>query len=455
MKKSLCLLLVLLLALSLLPARGQEDLWRFGFGVCDFPPDPDSPQPLYIAGYHNGETVQGIHDVCQARATWLDAGGDGVLLIGVDCVGLDRSTVNRIRDAVGPIPGCARVHIYATHTHAGADTLGLWGPIGRDGKNDLYMDAMVSACAQAAQDALSSRRSGRLCYGAVLTRGMYRDSRFPYVTDETLYQLRFEPENGENGLRLLFFGAHAESLRGGNRLLSRDYPGALCDLVLSETGDDAQFFPGAIGGLVMTREFVPASGARAVENMEVTARKLADYVHAITPDAERILHPRLAHATVPFDVPLDNAVFALYKVLGILGHHASTAQSATGLAVSTELSALLLDDVALALLPGELFPELVTGEAYGSANPEGVNPRPLLDIATEYGASALLIVGLCDDELGYIVPPSDYLVHPTVPYFERVTDQRGEDHYEETNSVGPDCATRLAEAFEQAMEGLR
>ena len=61
---------------------------------------------------------------------------------------------------------------------------------------------------------------------------------------------------------------------------------------------------------------------------------------------------------------------------------------------------------------------------------------------------------LANDEIGYIVPPSDYLVNETLPYLERITNYKGEDHYEETNSVGPECAERIANAFEDAIKAL-
>ena len=66
----------------------------------------------------------------------------------------------------------------------------------------------------------------------------------------------------------------------------------------------------------------------------------------------------------------------------------------------------------------------------------------------------LLIVGLANDELGYIIPPSDFLLNESAPYLKRTMDSRGEDHYEETNSVGPACAACIADAFEAAMNRL-
>ena len=441
----------------LLPAAGKAEEsareWHFGFGRRQILFPEEDITSLYIAGYHNGVAVSGVLDWCEARAVWLDDGGEGVLLIGIDCVALDSGTVSRIRDALGDIPGCRSVNVFATHTHAGPDTLGLWGPALRNGKNPAYMQALLDAACEAAREAAAATHPAALRFGLTETRNMYRDSRYPTVCDENLYQLRFIARDGAAGLRLLFYGAHAESLRGDNTLLSRDYPGLLCEGVTEATGDDTLFLPGAIGGLIMTREFTDTS-RDAVKNLRVTADRLIEYALSIREDAEEELPPALKLVRQPFSVPMDNPLFSLYKVLGILNNHSEFCRSATGLAVKTELTLLGFPGLTVALLPGEVFPELVSGEAYGDANPQGVNPRPLNEIAGEMGLGRLLIVGLANDEVGYIIPPSDFLVHETMPYLSRVTDQRGEDHYEETNSVGPACAVRLAEAFADAAARL-
>ncbi len=448
------LLLCLLSAGAALAEENSPAQWRFGFGRRQIIPPESDTQPLYIAGYHNGVEVSGVLDWCEARAVWLDTGGEGVLFIGLDCVGVDSATVSRIRSALADLPGCAAVMVYATHTHAGPDTLGLWGPIGKNGKNAGYMDALVNAAAEAGREAALSPRPAVLSYGFAKTKNILYDSRYPIVSDENLYQLRLCPEDGGAGLRLLFYGAHAESLRGRNTLLSRDYPGRLCDRVKEETGDDAIFFPGAIGGLVMTREFIVNMADGAAENMRITADLLTNSVLSISAENERQLAPRLRISRKEFSVPLDNTVFLLYRTLGILKHKAVLARSATGIGVGTELNVIALDDVILALIPGEIFPELVTGGPYGDANPTAENPPALADIAASSGFDDLLIVGLANDELGYIVPPSDFLVNPSRPYFERTLDRRGEDHYEETNSVGPACAGCVADAFGEALRTM-
>ena len=438
--------------MGLMPCASAQaaPVWNIGYGRRMILPDPDSNQPLYIAGYNSGWNIQGVLDYCEARAVWLDIGGEGVLLIGIDCVALDSGTVGKIRESLSDLPNCASVNVYSTHTHAGPDTLGLWGPTGVNGKNDAYMNALIKAAEEAARDAAADKKPGTLHYGKVETKNMYRDSRIPEVFDPYLYQVRFAPADESAGLRLFFYGAHAESLRGDNKLLSRDFPGMLCDGVTKETGDRAIFCPGAIGGLIMTKAFVANTSVDAKKNLEITSTKLIEYALSITPESERELKPSMQFSREIFTVPLDNPAFQLYKFLGILNNKSVPAESATGYGVESELSILMLDDLAVTLIPGELFPELALGGKYGDANPDGVNPRPLCEIAKEHGMDELLIIGLANDELGYIVPPSDFLLNKKAPYLERTIDYKGEDHYEETNSVGPACAQTIADAFEAA-----
>ncbi|MDO4739106.1 MAG: hypothetical protein Q4A66_00415 [Eubacteriales bacterium] len=438
-------------------AAEPQKQWHFGFGSAVIEPDPESGQPLYIAGYNSGWEIDGVLDLCQARAVWLDAGGEGVLIIGVDCVALDSGTIGEIRAGLGDIPNCAAVNVYSTHTHAGPDTLGLWGPTGVNGKNDAYMQRLIEAAQQAARQAAANIKEGTLHFGKVRTQGMLRDSRTPHVYDEHLYQLRFAAQDGSAGLRMLFFGAHAESLRGNNRMLSRDFPGLLCDQVQESTGDDTIFLAGAAGGLLMTQEFVATHSPKgAQQNLQITADRLTEYALSIAPEDERELQPELVFASTKFTVPLDNPAFALYRFLGILHNEAVEGSSATGYHVRTELAALRLADVTLALLPGEIFPELVLGGEFGQMNPERPeNPEPLCQIAQRLGAGELLIVGLANDELGYIVPPSDFLLNEEAPYIKRTMDSLGEDHYEETNSVGPECAAAVARAFEETLRKMQ
>lgn len=428
----------------------QGESWSMGFGAAEIPLPEDSDQPLYIAGYHAGREIEGVLDLQRASAVWIDVGQGGVLLIGIDCVGLGNDTVNAIRQKLQVFchkTGCVSVNVYATHTHAGIDTLGLWGPAAQNGKNDAFMANLIDAAAQAAQKAYDDRTEGALYFGSTVPEDLLFDSREPQEYDPALYQLRFVPhDTANNGIRLLSYAAHAESLRGGNTLLSRDFPGAVADAIMQATGDEVMYLPGAIGGLIMTREITEPFDA--VENMKQTAKILTDA--ALSIQNETALSPALAISTVPMEIPLDNTLFFYYKFLGILGNEVSRGRSMTGYLLHSELSVFQMGDVTLALIPGEIFPELVSGQGLGRGDPEALGA-----IAQRHGVQNLLIVGLCNDELGYIIPPSSYLLNEDAPYIETVTDDMGENHYEETNSTGIATAGLIADAFARALEKLQ
>ena len=55
-----------------------------------------------------------------------------------------------------------------------------------------------------------------------------------------------------------------------------------------------------------------------------------------------------------------------------------------------------------------------------------------------------MALGLCNDEMGYLVPAYDWKVSEVSPYTCQAT-----DHYEETNSLGPLTLTRITEALDR------
>ena len=420
-----------------------------GFGECEIELPIDTDEPLYIAGYQNGCEIQGVLDIPKAKAVWIDTGENGVLLIGIDCVGVGSGTVEDIRQALSDFcknTGCVSVNVYATHTHAGIDTLGLWGKIAIDGKNTDYMQNLITAAVSAAKSAYDDRSSGKLYFGSTEPKQLLRDSREPIEYDPALYQIRFVSADArQNGVRLLSYAAHAESLRGDNRLLSADFPGALAEKIKSACGDDVMYMPSAVGGLIMTRELVEPFDA--IENMNQTAELLAEAVLSIT--GEDDLEASLAISSTKLEVPLDNTYFFFGKFLGILNHELKRGESDTGYILQSELGVLSLGSVTIALIPGEIFPELVSGEGLDAGDPESLE-----SIAERHGAGKLLVLGLCNDELGYIVPPSACKLNDELPYIEPVDDGSGENHYEETNSVGLRTAEILAEALEELLSAM-
>ena len=444
---------------AILPEAGHsladcgEGTWQAGFAAEPIHLPGGSTGPLYIAGYKNGVEIEGVIDTPLASALWLDtSGGKGILLLSVDCVALGADTVAQIRARLADFcaeSGCVSVNVVATHTHAGIDTLGLWGPPGAEGKNPAYMENLIMACTAAAKAAYAARTPGEFRFGSVETEAVQYDSREPRHYDETLQQIRFVPaDKAKSGIRIVSYAAHAESLRGDNNKLSRDYPGVMADLVKKQTGDDMLFLPASIGGLIMTKELCTGI-FDAEENLKETGRLLTEYLTDIEEKDEIALSPSLALSRVEFDIPLDNTMFMYYKALGILGNTVTEGDSRTGYRIRSEVSALRMGEVTLMLIPGELFPELESGEGLGEGDPQALQA-----IAADMGVEHAIVVGLANDELGYIIPPSDFLLNEKAPFILRV-EGSGEDHYEETNSVGIGTAAAIADAVKLALGMLK
>ena len=115
------------------------------------------------------------------------------------------------------------------------------------------------------------------------------------------------------------------------------------------------------------------------------------------------------------------------------------------------MSLVELGPIQLLTVPGELLPELAVGGYDGSRiNAPGVplidpaNPNPPKVAEAPQGPYIKdrmpgvypWLIGLGNDELGYIIPEYNFELSPDMPY---VGEADG-DHYEETNSLGPAMA---------------
>ncbi|MBQ6118021.1 MAG: hypothetical protein IJK98_02200, partial [Clostridia bacterium] len=156
-----------------------------------------------------------------------------------------------------------------------------------------------------------------------------------------------------------------------------------------------------------------------------------------------------------FYLPVSNSVLTLLAILGTMSFRAYPwPDSATGIAKKSEMTYLTLGKQKLLTLPGENFVNTVYGNYTDAAHsstgmgPE-VNPAPLCEIC---GDADLIAVGVTNDMTGYVVPPNDFVLNPTQPYLNGVHDRFDENHYPETNSMGPDTQRVIAETFAGMVE---
>ncbi len=454
----------------------------------------DTFQGFWLAGFGNNIPLYAVHDDQQARAVVLENGDVTLGVVSVDTIGLFRDDVLRIRArAAQKLPAGALDYLLvsSTHTHEAPDTLGQFGmnegliPTKR-GVDDAWLtQVLIENTAQAVADAWTSRRPAKLTAAqghlGSRTREVISDTRDPFVHDDAVTVLEFtEAQSGDVIGTLVSWGNHPETVADVNNALTADFAWALREgmengvfkadgsLVAQGRGGTCVFLQGAVGGMQTSLHADPLSvdgvhprarsfeKARAVGN--VVALTALESLAQATPQPA----PPLAYGAQTLLLPVENDVFQLlFTNLTLLKRrlydfNRDLGVTATNIPhVQTEVAKLQVGGVRFLAVPGELLPELAVGYdakwAFGGPQVrEGnVNPPDLSKVpAGPYLKDQLhgevnCVVGLANDELGYLIPPYDYQVSATKPFLE----QAPGNHYEETNSLGPSATPKLLEAY--------
>ena len=435
--------------------KAEAKYFTAGFGKAVMLPDDIKTKKYYIAGYGENNPAKGVIDPQYAHALWLDdnSGKGGHLFVSLDIVGLLNKDVNALKKALGEfseITGCQTITIMSTHNHAGIDTMGIWGKLPHTGKDRKFMTILFNAVITAASAAYRDRREGKLYHGTIEVPDMQEDIRTPVVYSKTLTRLRFVPNDGTREIYFLNFASHSESLQGCNSLVSADFPCYLREKIRKETGAETIYGVGAIGGMISMEiedEDRLRRENRLLESTRSIGYKLADY--ALSIKKEKKLDPRISYIKQEFYVPVENPVLTIACQIGLLNADAYKVPYSDQKALKSEISYFEIDELKILMIPCELFPELAYGgylsedESAEGLSPD-INPEPLIEIADD---DDLLIFGLANDELGYVLPPNDFMLNEDTPYLDKAIDRFGRRHYEETNSMGPGTAEIIAENF--------
>jgi len=426
-----------------------------GFGKAEMLPEDLHKKRYYMAGYGPYKPINGILDAPFAHAAYIDdnSGRGAILLISLDCVGTLQKDVDYIRQQLAGfvrMTGCRSIDICSTHNHAGIDTMGMWGPLPKSGKDKEYMKIVIAAIKKSCELAYASRRDGDLYFGQVEVEDMQRDPRYPQTYSKLLTRFRFVPNDGSREIYLINFAGHAEMLRPKNKLVSADWPCVFREYIREHTGAETLLFQGAIGGMISMQ----IQDENPLKSIRIIGEKMGAFALAV--QNERKLEPAINTLRRRIYLPCSNLLFIAFGRLRVFDTDIfSRPDEFYNISLMSELNYMEIGDVKCLLVPGEIFPELHTGE-YLSAEESGTgtgaeaNPLPLTEIAQD---KDLLVFGLANAELGYIVPPNDYLLDPIAPFMVPLPkDRTGRKHYEETNSVGIRCAGVIAETFTEMMQ---
>ena len=436
--------------------------WTVGFAKEVLTPDDVTEETYYIAGYNTNNPAKSVLDDMYAKAVYLDdnSGRGGVVICAIDCVGISRKDINDIRKIViesSEIPGLKSINICATHSHSAIDTQGLWGKnFLSDGKNEEFMNSLKEKTADAIISAYENRKDGELYFGTAEAEGLLTDTRTPDDYDATLTRIRFDPADGSDDTFIVNLACHAECLGARTTVVSADFPAYMEKEIVEQTGGaNVVFINGAIGGLVTCEKLddVLRNFELGLEYVKEFGKDVGEVVMSV--NNEIALEPAINVKTEAIEVPCNNTALVLVRFLGVLNN--DIAKDGNGnISILSEVSYMEFGNrqIGVYMIPGELSPELESGSflsADESANGTRADYKSLSEMSR---CEHNFVLGLCNDELGYIIPENDFYLHEWLPYFNNAIDESGREHYEETNSLGPDAAGAILDAMDELISSI-
>jgi hypothetical protein len=431
---------LLLVACALLaePAFAET---RAGAAVKIITPDLAKLGPVYMAGFGNNRRASAIHDDLFARCLALQPGKTPLVICGVDSIGLFWDDVARIRQALKTKLGRdADVVIAALHDHQAPDTMGLWGPNpATSGINEEYTSFVIERTAQAAVAAIDNLRPATISLAKTHPAELdtfIHDDRPPDVHDSELILLSASGVDGTPIATLVNWANHPETLGSHNTQITADYPAAIYKTLESRRGGIAVFINGAVGGM---QSPLGAKIAGFPENSFEKADRIGQRVAEIGDEALQRAAPvkitRHEFRERMVRIPLANKGFQEAAAANIYHGRKPAVDGQTTVPVG--MIRLMNGNkpmLEIALVPGELYPELSVGgvQKYEGADFPDAPAEPAIKSLMQ--APYRMLFGLADDEIGYIIPKSEWDDQP--PWLQNAPKR----WYGEVNSVGPEAA---------------
>lgn len=446
-------------------ARNEPRALRAGFARGKINPTIGDPaRPVWMAGFSNGKAATAIHDDLWAVATVIDDGHTRVGLVVIDAIGFFHDDVATVRRAVSAASKLDYTIVCSTHNHSTPDLMGLWGSSPFVcGVDPVYRDHVIASAAKALDDAAGALQPVRMETYEIPTPpdGLVTDTRKPDVFDSDLRVMLFRATNGPTVLgSITGWGNHPETPWSKNTEITADFPGVLRAALEDGVSDNGAlklpglggihvFVNGCVGGLMTThpsvtvrdpflqRDFKEPSHDKTRALGRQLARRILDRVSLGNTPA--IPNPHWTVRARTLEVPLDNPNFLLATYLGVLKRGHSHWKK-----FRTEVAVLTLGDASMVCIPGEIYPELVNG---GVEQPEGADfgipPLEVPPIREMLPGRVKFVFGLANDEIGYILPRSQWDTQPPYTY------GKSGAPYGEVNSVGPQTAQVLHEAIRE------
>lgn len=425
---------------------------------------------VWIAGFHNNRPANGVHDDVWSRAIVLDDGTSRVALVSLDAIGFMYPDVIDIRKAIPEDLNIDYVLISSTHTHESNDLIGIWGPgIFKSGVDMDHMNWLKEQVVHSIEDACKNLRPAKFVFGQDISGRdsiLMKDTRKPIVkaTGIQIMQVLDAIQDTTLGT-VINWSNHPETLWSKNLLISSDYPHYIRetlekgivvdqDTLFQGLGGTSVFFTGVIGGLMAPHPsltiFDSLRNESYAEPSFEKARAIGEQVAiwaARSLETGDSLHqiPAIGLESKTITLPVKNNIFRIASSIGLLK------RGMTGwFKTSSEVAALRIGPAAFLSIPGEIYPEIIYG---GIEAPPGqdfpIDPVEIPPLQEFMPAKYHYYIGLSNDEIGYIIPKSEWDAKEPWLYNDKSST------YGEVNSLGPETAPLVYQALRDVLQKIQ
>jgi Neutral/alkaline non-lysosomal ceramidase, N-terminal len=444
------------------PAEPAEPDLLVGFGERDITPKVGGTATVYMAGFGQNRKAVGVHDPLLARAVVWQHGKTKIAVASVDLVGFFLPSVENVRKQ---LDGFSYVLVSSTHNHEGPDTLGLWGPTPlQSGVDAAYVKAVEEQIVAAIKAADGAKKTATAKIGGEKAPELLHDAREPYIKHDDLVALEFRDKDDKLAGLVVQWNCHPETLESKNKQISADFVGYTVKHLQDKYRCPVVYLTGTVGGL-MTSMHVEIKSADGKKLDDGSYEKTERYGVLLGEAAERALKKAKPIKLTPLEakartlfLPVDNKLYQVARQIGVLTregyvwnddpYHAEPLKPADKekrQCIKTEVALLRLGDLEIAAIPGEIYPELVLDKVQAPPDPGADFPNAPIEpaIYKQLKGPQRMLVGLANDEIGYIIPKRQWDEMPPFCY------GRTKAQYGEMNSLGPDTAPLLCKAFKE------
>ena len=457
-------------------------------------------QKVYLAGGSNNVPAMGVRgpeqgglraegDGLFAKAIVLDQGDTRVAIVAIESIGLQYDDTLATRALLNE-RGLDVDHllVHSTHSHLSVDVIGLWGAtFTESGYDARYAEQVRTTIVDAVEQAVAAAVPVRMEVGEVDVstynadkgiENVVTDTRDPFVIDPMMGVARFIADDDSTVATVVSYGIHPETVLGRTAYLSSDFVHALRATVedgvvwqsysRDGVGGTTVYLNSTVGGMMTTLRLTNTDpdgndwgSGGSWEKADAIGQQLGEMALDAIEDAEAVTEPRLSVLTQQFFLPIDNTLFQTAGQLGVMERTQHNWDPTESISednlpeAQTEVNLIEVGPVQLLSIPGEMVPELAIGGYDGEFinspgrqlvevqdNPPDIANAPQGPyVKDELSASYRWIVGLGNDEIGYILPRYNFILSDQSAY---IMEAPG-DHYEETRSLGPSTAERIQE----------